>query len=664
MKNVLILLLIIPFLGHGQQTSINWPKIIQGTNSKTILYQPQLESYKDNVLQGRLAASVTKGNKEPVFGTIWFKAFLLTDKDAGTATLRNLEVTNTAFPSITDKDKIKAYQDELLKNVMAAKLVLSISQIVAAVHEMETAETKTDQVNNDPPKIFYREAAAVLVSVDGEPKLQKVEGEKMEYVVNTPFFIVKEKEHFYLKGGKFWYSSTDIKSGYKETTKVPEKVKKLEKRNQVANNQDSAMNAMKAAPEIIVTTIPSELITISGKPQYQSVETTSLLYVKNTENDILMDTQTQNIYVLFAGRFYKSKQLESGSWTFVEPGQLPQDFAKIPPTSDMASVLVSVPGTNEAKEALLAQSIPQTSKVDRKTASTAVKYDGEPKFEVISGTSVAYALNTAATVLLIKGVFYVVDKGIWFEGKTAQGPWVVASKRPEEVEQIPASSRVYNCKYVYVYDSYPDYVYMGYTPGYLSSYVYGGVMVYGTGYYYNPWYGPYYYPGPFTYGFGVCYSPYTGWGFSVGFSYGWIGWGFHPYYGAYWGPRGYYPGYRVGVGVGYHAGYNACYAAGRYNSYRRPVNNNIYVQNRNVNIINRNINNTRINNIQNNNRNNAFSDRQGNVFQREQNGEFRNAQNRTAPSATQRQALQNANFSRERANTMMQSRGGAGGRRR
>ena len=65
--------------------------------------------------------------------------------------------------------------------------------------------------------------------------------------------------------------------------------------------------------------------------------------------------------------------------------------------------------------------------------------------------------------------------------------------------------------------------YVGYTPGYIYSYPYHGTIVYGTGYYYRPWYRRYYYPRPVTYGYGVHYNPYTGWGFSVGVSYGWVG---------------------------------------------------------------------------------------------------------------------------------------------
>ena len=149
----------------------------------------------------------------------------------------------------------------------------------------------------------------------------------------------------------------------------------------------------------------------------------------------------------------------------------------------------------------------------------------------------SYAINTDKTVLLIEKKYYCIEDAVWFVSDKATGPWEVSTVRPDEVDEIPPESPVYNVKYVYIYDSTPDVVYVGYLPGYTYSYVYGGVVVYGTGYYYRPWYGYYYYPRPVTYGYGVHYSPYSGWGFSFSIR---VGWGYHPYSRCYWGPRGYH----------------------------------------------------------------------------------------------------------------------------
>jgi hypothetical protein len=209
---------------------------------------------------------------------------------------------------------------------------------------------------------------------------------------------------------------------------------------------------------------------------------------------------------------------------------LPEAFAKIPPASDIGGLRSSVAGTDEAEEAMLDAAIPQTAAINRKEASLTVEYDGKPRFEKIEGTGVAYAVNTASQVLEIEEVYYAVDNGVWFKSLSAQGPWIVADDVPEEeIARIPADSPVYNVTHVHVYESTPEVVYVGYTPGYLWSFPYYGVPVYGTGWYYPPYWGGFYYPRPPTWGFHVGYNPWTGWNFGVSWSSGFfrmgVSWG-------------------------------------------------------------------------------------------------------------------------------------------
>jgi len=314
-------------------------------------------------------------------------------------------------------------------------------------------------------------------------------------------------------------------------------------------------------PAVVVRTKPAEIIQTDGEPKLEPVKGTSLLYVKNSEDAIIMDINTQQYYVLIAGRWYTTKSLEGGPWSYVPGDQLPKDFPNIPPESDLADVRPSIPNTLEAKEAVLENSIPQTAQVDRKTAKLDVTYDGEPKFESITGTSMSYAVNTDKSVLLIKGRYYCCDQAIWFDASGPKGPWMVSTKVPDEVQSIPPECPLYNVKFVQIYDATEETVTTGYTPAYTGSYVYNQTVVYGTGYYYYPWYGAYYYPRPVTYGFAVHYNPWTGWGFSFGISYGWMSVSFGGY-GGYWGAGGYGYGYHHGYGHGYHHGYNNGYRHG------------------------------------------------------------------------------------------------------
>ena len=332
----------------------------------------------------------------------------------------------------------------------------------------------------------------------------------------------------------------------------------------------------------------------------------------------------------------------------------------------MASVRPSIPGTPEAQTALLEQSIPQTATIDRKEAKIEVKYDGDPQFEKIEGTDMSYALNTDKSVLLINNIYYCVDDAVWFMSDKPTGPWEVCVERPNEVDELPPESPVYNVKYTYIYESTPEVVYVGYLPGYTYSYVYGGVVVYGTGYYYQPWYGSYYYPRPVTWGYGVHYNPYSGWGFSFGISYGWIGWGFHPYRRGYWGPRGYHRGYRHGYNRGYRHGRRSGYRAG-YRAGQRNSNRNVYNNRSNGVKQSGNVRNSQASNHINNKgqasgkANNMYTDKNGNVSQRNQNGTYENKSNRQGtqpsqqPSTNQQQRSQQSQMQSNQRQQMERS---------
>jgi len=628
-----------------------WPKELETNNKSVItLYQPQLESFEGNLLEGRMAVTVKLAEKNLIFGALWFKATMSTDKENRTVLLEKMEILKTYFPDIVDKNMGDEFSKLLAVEIESWDMEMSLDRLTASLQEIETLKELSDQINNDAPKVYFRNTPTVLVMIDGDPILKKDEKAGLEYVVNTNFFIAKElkKETYYINGGAFWYSSDNILKGWEETKKIPSAISKFAKDN-LKNTEDNSTSQKKSeAPKLIIETKPAELIIVDGEPDYKSIDESNLLYITNSENDILMDIHSQYHYILIAGRWYYSKSLENGDWKFREPKDLPKEFEKIPVGSEMETVRASIPGTPEAQTALLEQSIPQTATIDRKTAKVEVKYDGDPEFEKIKGTDMSYAKNTDKSVLLIDNKYYCVDDAVWFVSSKATGPWKVTDTKPEKVDQIPPESPVYNVKYTYVYDSTPEEVHVGYLPGYTNSYVYDGTVVYGTGYYYNPWYRNYYYPRPLTWGFGVHWNPYGGWGFSFGVGVGWMGWGFHPYGMGMWGAAGYRMGYRHGYRNGYNNGRNNGYNRGdRNRNNRGNLTGNGNLKNKNI-YSNRKsgVKDTRNNrtskNVNNKARtsgkaNNLYSDKKGNIYQRNQSGGFENKTNKRRSSVGQKQ---------------------------
>ena len=619
----------------------DWPKIIKHSSGTEItFYQPQIESFDKIYLESRAAIMIkTNKQKDPIFGAVWVKAKVLTDRDTRLISLEDVVVTDAKFPD-QDSTKVEELKRFLEKEIPTWKLDVTIDQLIASL-ESNNGKSK-EKFKNDPPEIIHVTYPAVLISIDGEPVLKKLEETNYEYVINTPFFIISDKKNDinYLKGGVLWYKSKKLLDGWEFTTDVPEDLVKFILKKSPDEYKNVNPDTIKIKPKIIVKTKPAELIETFGEPELASVEGTTLLFVKNTESDIIVDINSQTYFILVAGRWFQSNSLE-GPWSFVDPEKLPADFAKIPPESEMGNILSNVPGTQESKDAILDTQIPQTAKVDRNT-KLEVKYDGEPKFEPIKDTELYYAVNTDKSVINFNSIYYCCDNATWFQATAPTGPWKVATSIPEEIYKMTPESPVYNTTYVYVYDSTPEVVYVGYYPGYTGCYVYGGTVIYGTGYYYPPYYGAYYYPRPVTYGFSVHYNPYMGWSFGFGMSfggpYGWMSVGYHPYpyYGGYWGAGGYHGGYSHGYYDGRRAGF---YAGARYgqnnqishyndgnrNVYKGGNNGNINTNDRqrnNVSTMDRNRNNVSTGDMQKNRvstNNNVYADRQGNVYKKENN---------------------------------------------
>jgi hypothetical protein len=578
-----------------------WPKTITAQDGSIIkLYEPQPESFSGNILKTRSAVSLQQGDADPIFGTVWAVETVETDRDNRELNVISAKIPNLKFATAQDAATTSYLKTTLETQIPQLAITLPLDAIESTLNTNVEEKKLSKGLKNDAPEVIYTTQPAILVLIDGTPKLQKNDSWGVDAVVNTPFTIVKANNGtFYLYGGKNWYKGTSATGPFDYTEKTPKSFSKIQSDVDNANNADPGFTADSAAAQptgpstIIVRTAPAELIQTNGQPALTPISGTNLSYVSNTQNDLFLNKGENQYYVLLSGRWYKSPNLQGG-WQYTPNTSLPDDFAKIPEGSPKDNVLASVAGTDAAREAVMDAQIPQTAKVDRQNATADVSYDGSPQFQDIQGTDMQYAVNTQSSVIEYRGTYYCVDNGVWFESGSAGGPWSVCTERPDEVDIIPPSCPVYNTKYVYIYDVQPDYVYMGYTPGYLNTYIYDGCVVYGTGYNYDSWYGDYYFPRACTWGFGVQYNPWFGW--SLGYNYGnsWFnGGGYYGgggerwggYRGGWWGPSVYRPPFR-GYANRSNGYYGARAAGGNGGQMRNRNLSNAAANNRSNNIYN------------------------------------------------------------------------------
>jgi hypothetical protein len=532
----------------------NWPRVfISGANSFTI-YQPQVDKWNENLIDLYCAVELKHGKESATkYGVVWFQARTEVDKVNRLVTLDQAKVTKVKFPVAPDKEpELTAL---LEKELPGATKTISLDRLEALLDEEDSEAIKGVDVKNDPPKVIIASKPSLLVLIDGLPQMGDVPGLKLRSVINTRSIILYdgEKQHYYLRVQDWWLQAKELEGQWEYANNLSDDMKKAEDTVRQNEAQSSEGEQTKQQPSLKGTGKklefaeipivhaefgPAELIETKGEPKYSPIAGTGLEYVSNTNGNIFRLGGQQ--YILLSGRWFKSAKLD-GPWAFVTAADMPSDFAKIPTDNPKVIVLASVPGTPQAKEALIANAIPQTATITRSEAKLTVQYDGEPTFVPMEGTSMSYAKNTSASVVkLSDNDYYCVEAGVWFKASSPQGPWLVADTVPAQIYDIPLSSPLYNVTYVRVYGSTPEVVYVGYTPGYYGTVVSANTMtvVYGTGWYYTPYISPIaWYGWPYTYGVGAgfTYTEDTGWSFGFGYGYG-----YYPWYYPWWGPMGYY----------------------------------------------------------------------------------------------------------------------------
>ena len=523
----------------GVTSAFPWPYQFSDSGVAFTVYPPQLERWQGERLEGQVAvAAQAAGADKPTFGVVSLSARTETDA-SGMVKVRDIVVSRASFPTAGADSRV--YLDALRRHLTSVTWSVARERLEAELAiEHASREVQSQPLRNAPPRIYYSESPAILVPVDGAPQLKELTGLDLSRVINTRALILQDRvsRRYYLFVAEHWMEAPAIEGPWTEAQVRPSVLEEAKEQAEAAGQVDLVEGSdASRPPEVFVATGPAELVQTDGPPQYLPIPRTSLLYVTNTPNRLFLDVQTQKYYVLLAGRWYRAASLNQGPWEYVAGTSLPPDFALIPDNHPAEGARASVPGTAQAQEAVIANGVPQMATVKRSAATLEITYDGAPQFRPIEGTPLQYAVNAPMPVIQVDASsFYALDNGVWFVAPSAFGPWSAATWVPPVIYSIPRSSPLHYVTYVRVYDATPEVVYEGYTPGYVGSYVApSATVVYGTGWYYQPWVGSVWYPPPCTWGFG--FSVYSTWWSPWPWQpWWWVGWGPYPWFRPWWGP--------------------------------------------------------------------------------------------------------------------------------
>lgn len=539
----------------GSPAAGEWPRVyVTGTTTNTV-YQPQVESWDGFTLTARNAVSVqTPQHPQPVYGAITVQAHTVVNKSERMIDINNARILSADFPTSPQGLYLAELRQSFPREFPNVPLDHIEASLAASRQQQKTAAQPLD---NTPPEIIFADRPSVLIYIDGPPVYQAVSGTRLSRAINTRVLLLKDNQSgaLYLHVLDGYLSAPSLTGRWTVVAAPPgadmaadaarrsRNVDLLE--GQIDPNTGATPQLTEtSAPSVYVSTKPAELITFEGQPGFVPIQGTQLLYVTNTTGNVFKLNTDQQNYVLISGRWYRAPSL-NGPWQFVLADQLPGDFAQIPDSSPKENVKASVAGTPQAQEAAIENSIPQSTRLSRNTQIQPPQIDGAPKMAAIQGTPLSYVVNSDTPIIEVGDPgWFACQNGVWFTGGSVNGPWAVAASVPSVIYSIPPSCPIYYTTFVRVYNATPDYVYEGYTPGYLGAMTAPyGTVVYGTGFAYQPWIGNFWYGCPVTWGLGcdLAWTPWFGWNFGFGFGWGWGsggyagGWAWHPP-APWWGP--------------------------------------------------------------------------------------------------------------------------------
>jgi hypothetical protein len=500
-----------------------WPRVYDAPSGGSVLmYQPQIASWdeqKHMVAFSAVSFRAKTGDK-PALGTIKMEADTSVAVPERLVQLQKLKIEEVNFSTLP-KEQVREISAVIEKAMPDDDRVIALDRVLANMDKSQIVPKNKEGIKADPPTIFFSKTSAVVVNLDSEPIWSPIKENDLKFAVNTNWDLFEHgpTKTYYLRNNDTWLKASDVKGPWSPAGTLPDSFKKLPAEDNwkdVKANLPGKPLQASAVPKVFVSLQPAELILLTGEPNYVTVQGTGLLWVSNTESDVFRMGKAGTVYYLVAGRWFSAPDF-TGPWTFATP-TLPPDFKKIPLEHERSRVLASVPGTDQANEAVLLAQIPQTARVNKKEVKAPdVAYQGDPQFTAIEKTTVERAVNTDKDVFKVGDAFYMCYQGVWFVGKSGSGPWEVASSVPQQIYEIPVSSPSHHVTYVTIEEDNDndDWVVFAAAAGYTGMMVAWGCTVWGSGWYYPPYIGyggyyPFYNPYFPTYGYSAWYNPWTG----------------------------------------------------------------------------------------------------------------------------------------------------------
>src|ERR1051325_174254 len=202
-----------------------WPRAFTAPSGATIiLYQPQVGSWPDQKHMTIFAAvsHQAKDKTMPSVGALKIEADTSVALAERLVNFSEFEITTASFPSVP-KDDVKVIVDDILAAVPRDQRVIGLDRVLAMVDTSQVVPKNAAGVKADPPPIFFSDAPAVLVNLDGPAIWSPIPNTDLRFAVNTNWdlFEYREAKSYYLRVDKSWMVAESVDGPWRRAMTLP-----------------------------------------------------------------------------------------------------------------------------------------------------------------------------------------------------------------------------------------------------------------------------------------------------------------------------------------------------------------------------------------------------------------------------------------------------------
>ena len=412
--------------------------------------------------------------------------------------------------------------DQIDKAMPDDDRVIALDRVLANIDKSQIVPKNVEGVKADPPPIFFSKTAAVIVNLDGEPIWSPIKDNDLKFAVNTNWDLFQHvpTKTYYLRNNDSWLKASDVDGPWTPAGTLPDSFKKLPAddnwKDVKANLPGKAVGASARAQGVREPQAGGADSADRRSRTIVPVTGTELQWVSNTESDVFrMGNDRTGLLprrgpmVLGAGlhrtvdvcHAVAARGLQEDSARAralaragVRAGHRPGGRGGAA-RADPADGARQQEGSQGARRGVPGRSAVPADRDDHGAAR------GQHRQGHLQGR---------------RPLLHVLSRASGSSARAATGPWEVASSVPRgdlpDPGQLSGASRHLRHRRR---ETTTTWVTFAAAAGYTGMMVAWGCTVWGTGWYYPPYYGyggyyPYYYRHFPTYGYSAWYNPWTG----------------------------------------------------------------------------------------------------------------------------------------------------------